>query len=146
MIDVSATGAKVVISNGIGTLVHSDFADDQAPIDTEPVEATRYGTSLNGDLIVWSSPQVMVVRLSVVPNSDADVKLTTMLYRSKVKPSDTRPIGANANIDSLSIYIPNGNRTYTFRTGRLVSGPLAPSATNEGRLQGRQFTFVFEQL
>lgn len=136
------------------------FADDKPAFTVTPTKYNETSQTFNGKMVSWKSGQNVQVKVAVIPNSIDDTNLSQLCYQEKnfaqsiplyrrtmeieltvavprVKPSD-------ANKKSGEFVIVN------FFGGRLLEGPggggyncSADSATNQGRLEGKEYTFEF---
>lgn len=118
----------------------SAWADDQPPLDATELEIAASGMGPNGDLVVWQKPAVIPLAVNVIPNSEDDRNLS-LLY-------EANRISKNKGLVPLDVI----TITLSFQDGRVVkliqgiimSGPAAPTGTQDGRLNSRKFGFQFE--
>ena len=142
MIDVSGTGLSIIVKasntypNGI---LCTAFADDTDPLDFPELTIAEYGMGLNGDLIVWSSPQALQFSLSVVPGTQEDLSLEFLFEANRVAKGKR---GARDVITIIAIY-PDGTRK-TLKNGKIVSGLPGKGVASGGRIKTSTYGFVFE--
>lgn len=142
MIDVSGTGLSIVVKasntypNGI---LCTAFADDTDPLDFPDLTIAEYGMGLNGDLIVWSSPQALQFSLSIVPGTPEAEALDYLFEANRVAKGKK---GARDTVTIIAIY-PDGTRK-TLKNGKIVSGPAGRGVASGGRIKTATYGFVFE--
>lgn len=154
-IDISAVGAKVVITLPEGSpITITQFSDEGTPFESGDVEVSTNAKNLNGQMISSRTPAVYPVSVTVIPGSDDDIMLQSLLQKSSIQPGSVTPI-SKITIISLSITIPGINASaernatgpkYVWSQGRIKSGPTGPSTGSEGRLSARTYTFEFEKF
>jgi len=138
--DLSFAGSTVKV----GGITIRDFMDDANPLDFPDVTVANVGVNLNGIMARHSNPTPVVFSVTVIPGSDSDVALNKMWCESRVESG-----GYNSSWGkglTATIVIMNGTRRktqYSFRGGTMLSGPGGPSATGDGKMQGRTYTFGF---
>lgn len=142
MQDISATGTTATIfaapSFPTGFTI-SAWADDANPIDVETLTIADTGMGVNGDLVVWNTPNPIRITLRPIPNSDGDVNLQILLDANRVAKNKT----SVQDIDTLVINYPDGT-VRSFVNGKLVTGTPALGVASNARLQTREYQFVFE--
>lgn len=157
MIDVSFTGATIVISaDAIGSTTITEFYDEGSPLQCSEIEVTGNSLTLNGTLVTWAKPSAYVVSVTVVPESENDNSLRTLLEKSHVKHASSGttvysvdPVAVDTTMTIKAPGISMDHKTkreYTFSAGRILSGPSAISANAEGKLSGNTYTFIFERF
>ncbi|WP_152035037.1 phage tail fiber protein [Pseudomonas ovata] len=86
MYDVSGTGlslnivASKIFPNGFPV---TEFADDADPFDLSAVTAATAAMNVNGDLVVYSSPQPILPSINVIPGSEADNNLQILFEANR---------------------------------------------------------------
>lgn len=160
MVDVSATGCSITVKTGARRATITRFSDEGTPFEFNEIEVTGSALSLNGELILWAKPVAYAASVTVIPGTREDEQLRKMLEDAHVRRngSSTKAVSASDCNATLVFTCPGietfksdgatagGNKkTYTYSNGRIVSGPTAPSASAEGKLSSRTYTFVFEQ-
>lgn len=149
MLDITTAGSSVEVE-GVCTITR--FSDDSDPWTVEEVEVTGYGVTINGELLVWAKPCAYIVSVNVLSGTPEAKALGKLIRKSRVKPTQGGAgefDSAAAKVNGLSIHLQAGelkNTTYKFTTGRVLKGPMAPSANNDGRTTSQNFTFVFEDM
>lgn len=144
MINISGFGLSAVINasntypNGF---VLTDFADDADPLDSPDFQVADTGFALNGTMVTWSRAQGIEVGFNVIPTSEGDINLDTLL--------DANRVGAKKNgaRDKVSIVFnyPNGDQV-TCSEGIVVVGSMLPGVASAARLKSRQYRFRFERI
>lgn len=144
MIDVSGYGLKgrVTATKTFpqGVKVEA-FADDADPLDSPDFTAADTASALNGDLIVWSRAAGIEVAFNVIPTSEDDVNLSTLLNANRVGKGKA---GARDVVGITTTY-PSG-MVVTYSKGVIISGSLVPAVGSNGRIKTRQYRFRFEQV
>ena len=103
-------------------------------------------------MISSRTPSVYPVSITVIPGSEEDMFLQSRLAEAAIQPGNVTSIG-ELEVSSLIVSIPAINQSgegshaidYTFKNGRLKSGPMGPSTSAEGRMSARTYTFEFEK-
>lgn len=150
MFDVSAAGAKVRVECGSNSCNITEFYDEGTPFETNEVEVTGSGITLNGQLVLWRKPVAYVVTLTVIPGSQDDVWLAQRLDDAHIRPG--KVIDVDRLKAKLTIWVPQINASgrqgktvvTSYTNGRILSGPTGPSASAEGKLAAKTYSFVFE--
>lgn len=124
------------------TVQITQFADDQPPFEVDPIEVTGSGVGLNGDLVTHTKPVASPVKLSVIPNTSDDADLAAMLQMSRAG----SPVAAIAIIPTLKVEYPLKGVALTYKMGKMQGGPNGDNVSNEGKIQGKQYSFVFEKM
>lgn len=153
-IDISAVGAKVVITPSSGSPIKiTHFSDEGTPFEAGDVDVSTNQKNLNGDMISSRTPSVYSVSVTVVPGTDDDLALNKLLQEAALMPGGVTAV-KNLWIKSLILLIPRINESndaassghqYKWSFGRIKSGPTGPSTSAEGRLSARTYTFEFEK-
>jgi hypothetical protein len=116
------------------------FADDADPFDFTDNAVASHGSGINGDLVVWSTAGGIEMTLSALPDTDECRNLEILWAANKVAPQKV----SVKDIITLIVNLPNG-RQEIFSGGSITSGPAGTSASSDGRLKTKQFSFVFER-
>lgn len=144
--DVSFAGSSITIAwaGGAGTVI-TQFMDDANPIDIQDVEVSTVGVNCNGSMIRNAKPNLIMVSVTVIPNSDDDMALRSMWRKFRVQGT-----GSGNWSKSVSLTVNLGTqdsktkkRSYSYTNGTMVSGPGGPVSNAEGKMQGRTYTFAF---
>ena len=153
MIDISTVGAKIDITfNDNKRKIITQFSDEGTPFECPDVDVSTNAKNLNGQMISSRTPSIYPVSITVVPGSEEDMFLQSRLAEAAIQPGNVTSI-AELAISSLIVSIPAINESgegshaidYTFKNGRLKSGPMGPSTSAEGRMSARTYTFEFEK-
>lgn len=118
----------------------TEWADDQAPVDSANIETAGYGMGPNGDMVVWQKPAALVASYSVIPNSQSDKNLSILHEANRI--SKLKGISLMDVITAVAVY--QDGRVVTLSQGMIHSGPAVPAGVQDGRLSTRAFGFVFE--
>lgn len=144
MNDISTFGARVqlVASQTFPSGVSlTQFADDADPFDTPAMQIRDKAMGANGDLIVWSKANPIIVTLSLVPASEDDDNMGVLFEANRVGK------GKQGALDMVSITViyPDG-QTVSFTGGAITDGMPANSASSAGRMKSKVYTFAFENM
>ena len=153
MIDISTVGAQIKIKfkdNKQKTI--TQFSEEGTPFECPDVDVSTNAKNLNGQMISSRTPSIYPVSITVIPGSEEDMFLQRRLADAAIQPGNVKSI-AELAVSSLIVSIPAINESgegssaidYTFKNGRLKSGPMGPSTSAEGRMSARTYTFEFEK-
>jgi len=144
MINIAGFGYSALITasntfpNGFALV---DFADDGDPLDSPELPVAETGFGLNGDMLVWTHPQGVEITFMVIPTSEGDINLDTLLDANRVGKGKT---SARDKINIVHTY-PNGD-VATCTNGVILSGNMLPGISGAGRLKSRPYKFRFERI
>lgn len=142
--DVSVFGARVTLYASqtfpTGFLI-SQFADDADPFDTPSLQIADKAMGANGDLVVWSKANPIILNLSLIPDSDDDFNVGVVFESNRI---GRGKFGARDVINVTVIY-PSGD-VVNFNNGKIMEGPPASSASSAGRLKSKTYMFAFESM
>lgn len=145
--DVSFAGATITLSGGMGMPGKiTDFMDDANPVEFPDVEVTGAGANLNGNMIRYAKPNLVMMSITVIPFSEDDNALYNAWARYRVQNGNQGTAweqGITCIIDT-SQSARAGSRTLS--NGTMISGPGGPASTAEGKMQGRTYTFAFQAV
>lgn len=153
MIDISTVGAKIDITfKDNKRKIITQFSDEGTPFECPDIDVSTNAKNLNGQMISSRTPSVYPVSITVIPGSEEDLFLQRRLAEAAIQPGKVTSIG-ELEVSSLIVSIPAINESgegssaidYTFKNGRLKSGPMGPSSSAEGRMSARTYTFEFEK-
>lgn len=142
MIDVSGFGTEFNLkaSNTFPSgFVITSWGDDADPIDSPEYAAADTAMGPNGQLIAWSRPGVIEVGMNIIPMSDDDLNLSTLLNANRSGYGLTRA----KDVVSGVLSYPSG-LIVTLSKGVIVSGNLIPSLASSGRIKTRRYVFRFQ--
>ncbi|AZD85010.1 hypothetical protein C4K14_2176 [Pseudomonas chlororaphis subsp. aureofaciens] len=144
MFDISATGlalniiASKTFPNGFPV---TEFADDADPFDLPAVVTATAAMNVNGDLVVFSSPQPILPTINVIPGSPADNNLQ-ILFEANRAAKGKRVAG---DVISITATYPDGS-TVTVSNGKMLSGFPGKSVASAGRQKSKAYAFAFQDL
>ncbi|MCO8160978.1 hypothetical protein NRB16_24465 [Pseudomonas sp. LJDD11] len=144
MYDISATGLSLTIiahktfPNGFPV---TEFADDADPFDLPTVVAATAAMNVNGDLVVFSSPQPILPTLNVIPGSEADNNLQ-ILFEANRAAKGKKVAG---DVVKIVASYPDGS-TLTVSNGKILSGNPGNSVASAGRKKSKAYAFAFQDL
>lgn len=140
--DISAFGTRVrVVASRTfpAGITITQFADDADPFDTPEITVAEVAMGVNGDLIIWSKANPIMVTLNVIPNSEDDKNLGILLEANRVARGK---LGAR-DVVTLSQVLPDG-KTKTLSSGAITVGRPGQSMASAGRMKSKPYTFAFE--
>ncbi|URG13032.1 hypothetical protein B2_39 [Stenotrophomonas phage B2] len=139
--DVSANGVSLRILASVtfpqGFTV-TEFADDADPFDVPEITVAEPTMNVNGDLIVSSAPQPLVMTINVIPGGDDDNNLAVLLEANRAGKNKRT---ARDEITIVASY-PDGS-TATVTQGKITGGVLVSSPASAGRIKSKPYTFAF---
>ena len=142
--DVSFAGSTITIAG----ITIQNFMDDANPIELQDVEVSSVGVNLNGCIIRNAKPNIIMMSVTVIPGSEEDSRLYDLWRKYRVQNGVNNASTVWSQSLTASIACANGllkKSNYRFGGGTMVSGPPGPSASAEGKMQGRTYTFAFAQ-
>lgn len=149
--DISAVGTIITFSGAINCTI-TEFSDEGTPFDAPDVDASTNRKNLNGTMISSRTPSVYPFSVTVIPGSEADDKLWSLLQKSLIQPGSVTQV--SSLLCDCTIKTPNinesgrntGSRTFSYGNCRIKTGPTGPSSSAEGRLAARTYSFEAESL
>jgi hypothetical protein len=144
MNDISGYGlriqlvASVTFPAGINL---TQFADDTDPLDNPSLQIRDKAMGINGDLIVWSKANPIIMNTGVIPGSDDDRNLAVLFEANRTGRGKS---GARDVITATVIY-PDGS-TVSLTDGVITDGMPARGVASAGRLKTNTYAFAFENL
>jgi hypothetical protein len=144
MQNVSGFGSRIVLRASVtfpAGIIITQFADDADPFDIPEVQIADTAMGLNGDLVVWTSPNPIVSTLNVIPGTDDDRNLAA-LYEANRPSSGKRPA---QDVISMTQVYPDG-RSVTLARGVITNGRPGQSTASSGRLKSKPYAFTFEGI
>lgn len=142
MENIGSFGAKVVLRASQtfpAGIVLTQFADDTDPFDTPSVQIADKAMGSNGDLIIWSKANPLLVSLAMVPNGDDDDNLRILLNANRVGKGKR---SANDEV-TITVAYPDGSID-VYSKGAITDGPVGRGVASAGRLKTSTFQFAFE--
>lgn len=140
--DISGFGLKITLVASTtfpAGITLTQFADDADPVDSASIAIADKAMGLNGNLITWSKATPIPATVAVVPDSDDDKNLATLLENNRVG------AGKISTQDTIvmTILYPTGKVT-TLTNGKLMDGMVTSSVASAGRLKSKPYIFAFE--
>jgi hypothetical protein len=144
MQDVSVFGLRVQINSSetfpFGFLV-SQFADDADPFDSPAIQIRDKAMGINGDLVTWAKATPITLSISIIANTEDDENLSCLFEANR---TGRNKFGARDEI-TMSVGYPDG-RIITYTGGVITDGVAGLSASSDGRLKSKTYTFAFENV
>ncbi len=142
--DVSGFGVRARLVASVtfpAGITVTQFADDADPVDAPSQQVADKAMGVNGDMVVWSKANPLLVTLNVIPNSDDDKDLAVLLNAN-------RPArGKFPARDEITLVVmnPDGSST-TYVRGVITDGMPGQSVASAGRFKSKSYAFAFEDL
>lgn len=159
MIDISFQGARLVMrTQGASGNMVLEFSDEGTPVEFPDLEVCGYAMTLNGELVTWTKPSPVTFTITVIPGSESDMRLRSILYAGHVGGRRGQPVSQafviiqTANLWVPSVYSNNsivsgaGGQNFTLSNGRLYSGSPGIGSNAEGKMSAKTYRFVFESI
>jgi hypothetical protein len=144
MVNISGSGLELtLIATGAfpAGFQITQFADDGDPLDFPSIDIAGTGMGLNGDLVVYNTPNPITVTLNVIPNSTDDTNLSILFQLNRVGRGKK---SINSTITMIGVY--PDNRVVTLINGVITSGQPSNSISSDGRMKSKAYSFVFENI
>lgn len=144
MNDVSSFGLliRIIASRTFpGGFNVSQFADDADPLAIPSIQVRDKAMGSNGDLIVWSKANPILISLAVIPNSEDDRNLAVLFESNRVGKGKQ---GSRDIITMIGIY-PDGS-SIQLQQGAVTDGMPGRGVVSAGRLQTPVYQFAFENM
>jgi hypothetical protein len=144
MTDVTASGFTAIVKasktfpNGLPL---SFWADDTDPFDIPELVIAEAAMNLNGNLVTWTAPKPIPIKLALIPGSEDDVNMQILFDANRAA------LGKRIARDSIDIVVayPDG-ATATFSAGIITTGMPGRSPTSGGRFKSQTYGFTFENI
>ena len=158
MTDLSMQGATLTITGGggVGSVTFKDLSDDGTPLGHGGINPINTSRTLNGRLLAWHNAKVLPeFTLGVIPNSDSDKALRSLLLSCLVSPQGNVKELSDVMLEKAVLKIPghknsdgstSSSRTFTYTKGFLVGGSSAIGTTGEGRMTNGPYRFQWEEM
>ena len=144
MTDISGNGlsirfvASVTFPSGFTV---TQFADDADPMDSPSIQLSDKAMTLNGNLVSWSTANLIPLTVNVIPDSEDDINLGVLAEANRVgrnKPSAKDVITAVVNHpDRL---------TKTLNRGVITDAIIITPVASSGRKKSKAYMFAFENV
>lgn len=121
----------------------TQFADDADPFDAPSIQVRDKAMGVNGDLIVWSRANPLLLSVSVIPGTADDRNLSILLDANRVSRGK---MGARDVITLVGIYPGLPGRAITCSMGTITDGPPLQSVASSGRKKSNTYQFAFENV
>lgn len=150
--DISMAGSVITFTGNSGLKVSqiNEFSSNEDPIQVSDLEVAAGEMNINGEIVTWAKPNPVQVSFSLIPFSASQIKLDTFLAAMHIGGANYK--APKAKIDAMTISVPaeggEGNKglEWTFKNGRLLSGPPAVGSSTEGRGNSCTYVFIFESV
>lgn len=142
--DISSTGIsfRIVFSetypNGVTV---NEIADGTDPLDIPEVQIADAAMTANGDLVTWSAPKPIPIKIALIPGSENDI---AMQYGFDANRAAKGKRIARDRVTFIGNY-PDGG-TVTLSGGKCMTYMPGRSATSAGRYKDSVYGFTFENI
>lgn len=117
----------------------TQFGDDADPFDVPSIQIADKSMGLNGDLLIYSKANPILVTLNVIAGSNDDKNLSILLETNRVGKGK---LSVN-DVITATRTLPNGS-TKTYTKGAITDGMPGDSISSDGRLKTKAYSFAFE--
>jgi hypothetical protein len=144
MQDISGFGiriqvvASVTFPQGINL---TQFADDTDPLDLPSIQIADKAMGINGDLIVWSKANPLIINTGLIPGSDDDRNMSVLFEANRVGKGKS---GAR-DVITMTVIYPDGS-TVSLNEGKITDGMPGRSVASAGRIKTSTYSFAFENM
>jgi hypothetical protein len=118
----------------------TQFADDADALDFPTLQIADKAMGLNGDLIIWSKPQPIIVNMNVIAGSFNDLEVSTLYEANRTGKGKT----SARDIISMSIVYPGLSIPLILSNGAITDGIPATSVASSSRFKTKSYAFAFE--
>lgn len=142
MEDISGSGISIRVLASVtfpAGFEVTAFSDDTDPFDVPEVQIIDWGMGVNGDLVVWRTPQAIDVTIGVIPNTDEDRNLE-IVYNANVVSKGKASV---KDFITMVITYPDGT-VKTLTQGAIVSAIPLNSVASAGRIKSKPYRFIFQ--
>lgn len=141
MINISGFGLKATIvaiqTFPMGFTIQQ-FSDDADPLEIQDDVPGNYEMLYDGSLFAFTQANPILVKVSVIPNTEDDTNLKILLGARRMANS-LLPV---SDVTSMVISYPDGGKAI-LSNGTILSGPPADSVKSEGRKRSNTYSFAF---
>jgi len=144
MQDISGYGisASVAASNTFPSgFPVTQFADDADPVDAASIQLADKAMGVNGDLIVWSKANPILVVIAVIPGSDDDRNLSVLAEANRT----AKGKAPARDVINMVITYPDGS-TASLSQGKITDAIPTQAIASAGRMKSKPYGFVFEGM
>lgn len=140
--DLTARGVSVIVTPAKGSPVTLyDFPDDLDPITIDEAEFADIKMDANGEWFRQMKPTPVAMHLSVIPGSMGESLMNDLIKDAMFGDSES-----TFNITVSYITKSDGTDVFkqkVFKKGYMTGCSLGYSATSQGRVRTKQFSFKF---
>lgn len=140
--DLSARGVSIIVTPNGGTAIElTDFPDDLDPFTVDEADFAEVKMDANGEWYRQSSYKPIGLHISLIPGSKAEKDMDGQIKSDMFGNSNcTYEIQVNYTTED------GGSPLFkqkTFKGGWMTGCSLGYSATSQGRVRTKQYTFKF---
>lgn len=140
--NLSASGLRIEIvslpTHPYGFTVTA-YTDDADPFDVSQLSLADFKMGVNGDLILIHKPAGIELTINVIPGSDDDKALETLLDANRVAKNKV----SYQDVITMTIVYPDG-MTKVLNNGAIIGGTPLTGVSSQGKLKTKSYRFVFE--
>lgn len=135
--DLTARGLSITVTINGKSVLLTDFPDDLDPITIDEAEFAEIKMDANGEWFRQQKPTPISLHISLIPGSNAELAMSDFIKDAMFGNSDTKA--------DLIVTYPNEkkHRSKTYKKGYMTGCSLGYSATSQGRVRTKQFSFKF---
>lgn len=141
--DLTARGVEVTVTplKGGSPVVIGDFPDDLDPITIDEADFAEIKMDANGDWFRQMKPTPISMHLSIIPGSKAEAAMNDLIKNAMFGNSEDK-FNVQAHYYTESMNSPLF-KDKIFKNGYMTGCSLGYSATSQGRVRTKQFSFKF---
>lgn len=118
----------------------TQFADDADPFDVPSLQIADKGMGVNGDLVMWSKANPIVVTFNVIPGSEDDENLRVLMEANR--PGKGKVLAYD--VISINVEYPVSGKKFSLINGGITDGTPANGVASSGRQKTKTYTMAFE--
>ncbi len=119
----------------------TQLADDTDPFDIPSIQLADKAKGVNGDLIIWSTANPIIITMAVIPGSEDDRNLAILAQANNPAAG-----GALANDEITLTTVYPDNSTIVASKGAITDAMIGNSIASAGRKKSKTYSFAFEQI
>jgi len=142
--NISGFGLKINVIASVtfpaGVLL-SQLSDDQDGLDPESLQVSDAAMGLNGDLVVWTTPNPIKPSFSLIADGDDDELMQILLNANR---GAKDKIVTNDLITMSAIF--SDGRIVTYQNGIILEGIPGTGVASGKRKKTKVYKFAFEDM
>lgn len=135
--ELTARGVEVCVSINGKSVLLTDFPDDLDPITIDEAEFADIKMDANGEWFRQMKPTPIALHISLIPGSNAELAMNDFIKDAMFGNSETKA--------EVIVTYPNEKKhqSKTYKNGYMTGCSLGYSATSQGRIRTKQYSFKF---